>query len=409
MKVMVVHTYYGERGGEDAVYEGEVALMRSRGTLVREVAFRNKGFGMLKFFFGLWNPLSCFRIWKEVRSFRPDVVHVHNLHFAASPGVIWVLKAMGVPVVMTLHNFRLICPSATLFLNGVTDTRSTRVAFPWHAVRSRCYRGSMLLTFWVAFVSRFHDWIGTWAKVDAFILLNSNAANLFAGSRLHFERDRMVIKPNFQEASQRPSMVTGNGFIYVGRLSREKGLDSLLDAFSGSDERLVIAGDGELRNMAMERAREHRNIDYLGFVGRDEVSRRMRSAKGLVFTSRTFEGLPMVIVGAFAQAIPVIAQSNDSLTDYLSDGHNAILYSGKDGDRLEDAIRRFQALSPQQYQDMREAAYQTYLKYFTPTENARKLTALYRRLRVGWRVIEGDRSGRSPDRSIGSARILKAH
>ena len=114
-------------------------------------------------------------------------------------------------------------------------------------------------------------------------------------------------------------------------------------------------------------------------------------------------------MGAFAQAIPVIAQSNDSLTDYLSDGHNAILYSGKDGDRLEDAIRRFQALSPQQYQDMREAAYQTYLKYFTPTENARKLTALYRRLRVGWRVIEGDRSGRSPDRSIGSARILKAH
>ncbi|RYG27917.1 MAG: hypothetical protein EOO01_40620, partial [Chitinophagaceae bacterium] len=188
MKILVIHTIYTTRGGEESVVENEVEDLKRAGHEVKTLFFSNGGNALvqaLKIAALPFNPLSYFQTRRILREFRPDVVHIHNWNFAASPSVIRAARAEGIAVVLTIHNFRLLCPSATLFHDGNLFMDSVNGHFPWAAIKKAVYRNSRIITFWLAFSVYVHKKLGTWKGVNKYIVLNEFTRSLFARSDLH--------------------------------------------------------------------------------------------------------------------------------------------------------------------------------------------------------------------------------
>ena len=160
MKVLIVHTSYKYKGGEDIVVQEEAKLLTSYGCEVEVLLFSNEGNTLLKLLQLTFNISAYLKTIEKINLFKPDVVHIHNLHFAASPSVIYAVKKCRIPIVLTLHNFRLLCPSATLFFNGKLFTDSLRQSFPVNAIRKGVYRNA-IITFWLSFSIKLHQWLGT--------------------------------------------------------------------------------------------------------------------------------------------------------------------------------------------------------------------------------------------------------
>ncbi|MBS1503173.1 MAG: glycosyltransferase family 4 protein, partial [Bacteroidetes bacterium] len=231
MKVLIVHTYYAERGGEDTVFETECSLLKSAGVSVEKVSFQNKKHQLINILLEPFNPFSYYRIKRHVKKFKPDVMHVHNWHFASSPSVIWAAKVSKVPIVMTLHNYRILCPSAILYHQGDLFLDSLKRGFPWAAVKKRVYKNSFTLSLWLAMVITLHKRLKTWKYVNRFIALSNFAKGVLSRSELKLDDSKIIVKANFVQPNGYAINSTRNKFIYVGRLSDEKGVDLILSAF----------------------------------------------------------------------------------------------------------------------------------------------------------------------------------
>ncbi|MDQ2751614.1 MAG: glycosyltransferase, partial [Bacteroidota bacterium] len=222
-----------------------------------------------------YNPFSYRRINRWLNIVKPDVVHIHNWHYSASPAIIRAVKKRGIPVVHTLHNFRLLCPSGTMLHNNVISSDYLRNRFPWQSVRNRAYRNSYLQTFWLASVIWFHKTIGTWKSVDKFIALTEHAKSIFQSSDI-FTKEKIVVKPNFIANIPSEECERQSHFLFTGRLSVEKGLDVLLTAFANSGHTLKIIGDGPLRGLVENYVSNHKNIIYLGFKNKNEIINELK-------------------------------------------------------------------------------------------------------------------------------------
>ena len=151
LKILFIHTYYKQKGGEDHAFESEVSLFKEQGYDVEVLTFNNKNNSLIKFLFFPFNIVSYFKTRGIIRKFSPSVVHIHNLFFAASPAILYAVKQYKLPCVLTVHNFRFFCPSATLFNKNQLYTKSIGQQFPWQAVKDKVYRGFMASTFWLRF------------------------------------------------------------------------------------------------------------------------------------------------------------------------------------------------------------------------------------------------------------------
>jgi glycosyltransferase involved in cell wall biosynthesis len=255
-----------------------------------------------------WNVRVAQRLSRLIARDRPDVAHVHNTWFAMTPAVLRTLSSAGVPVVMTLHNYRLLCTNASLFRDG--DTCQDCVGrTAWPGVQHKCYRASVVASSAVAATIMTHRAVGTWRHhVDRFVVLNTFARDIFI--RGGIPADKLWIKPNFSPDHGRRHSAPSSSrtVLFVGRTDRLKGLGVLLDAWSltrPGDLQLVIVGDGPERDRY-----EHRGIPGVRFVGRQpagSVREWMQSSRALVFPSLLYEGQPMVVLEAFAAGLPVIA------------------------------------------------------------------------------------------------------
>ena len=310
MRILQVHTRYRQRGGEDVVVEAEADLLRQAGHEVRQVIAQNPQGSVraaANLAFAPWNPYWVHRIRREVESFRPDVVHVHNTWFTMSPAVLRAAKQAGAAVVMTLHNYRLTCANALLFRDG-TICEDCVGASPWPAVRHACYRGSRAQSFVAAATVALHRNLGTWVRhVDRFIALTDFQRNLMI--RAGFPADRVVVKPNFvPDPGPRPSPPSAsNVVLYVGRLSYEKGVDLLIDAWRRARTQhleLWVAGCGPLATHLYQE-RVH-GIVALGEVPRSKVWDLLFSARALAMPSIGYETFGLSIVEACAAALPVL-------------------------------------------------------------------------------------------------------
>ena len=378
MKVLLIHSYYLQRGGEDNLFEQEFALL-NRTEDVRTLSFRNKpGYrGALQFLFSIWNLAAARRLKNEIRSYRPDVIHLHNIHFAIGPLAIRVAKQAGVPVVMTLHNYRLLCPSATLSYKGELFTESLNETFPWKAVRKKVYRDSLLQTFWLAWIIFFHKKIGTWKMIDRYIVLTDFARELFLHSSFGLKPEKYVVKSNFKDEANLSSVQKGKHFLFVGRLSPEKGIRVLLDAFAGSDLELQIAGDGPLLPEVMSATEKYANIRFLGPLDHKKVQDAMQECTSLVFPSIWYEGMPMTILEAFSTGTPVIAGKLGAMASLIEHGYNGLHYNADDPRSLSEKLLSWQNMDTGRREKIRQNALSTYKAHYTPEQNKKTLLDIY--------------------------------
>ena len=303
MRVLIAHNAYQQRGGEDSVVADEVELLRAGGHEVMQMSAHNDDIaqmGRLELAAGtLWSGASARQMRALCSAFRPDVVHVHNSFPLLSPAVHWAAQEAGVPVVQTLHNFRLLCPQAMLLREGrVCEDCVGRL--PWRGAMRGCYRGSVTQSTLLAGMLALHRGLGTWhRRVNRFIALNSFCRDKFVQGGL--PAARVVVKPNFVDLPLPPPH-RREGLLFVGRLSPEKGLGVLAAASRELAAPVTVVGSGPME----QSLRGEPGLRLLGAMPMDQVMKQMQSAAALVLPSVWYENFPRTLVEAWACGLSLI-------------------------------------------------------------------------------------------------------
>lgn len=384
MRILLIHNKYKQAGGEDGVFKTEGELLAGFGHIVEEMVFDNssingflnKCINGLKF---LYNPTSAKAIGKKIEQFKPDVIHVHNFVPLISPSVFWVANKHKVPIILTLHNFRMICPSATLFHKNFIYEKSLQSSFPWDAIMKGVYRNSVVETAILAFGMAFHHMIGTWNnKVDFYIALTSFAKGKFVGARVPLPTQKVLVKPNSVSDCGMGTARRRDHFLFVGRLVEEKGLRTLLQAALLSPFKLIIIGEGPMQQEVIDHAKLNPNVVYLGPQNKATVISHMKACAGLIFPSLWYEGLPLTMVEAFSAGTPVIASNHGAMAELINDGVNGLLF---EPGRERELVRRIEDVMYERVDvdAISEKARATYLKYYTPERNYNLLLTIYNR------------------------------
>jgi glycosyltransferase involved in cell wall biosynthesis len=391
MKVLLVHNQYrsGAPGGEDVAFAQERALLESAGVEVvaytrsnDEVDERNP----LEAALTAWNLRWSARTHREIGALlereRPAVAHFHNTFPLVSASGYAACRERGVPVVQTLHNYRTVCAAATFYRDGRV-CELCRPGAPWPAVRHRCYRGSAPGSLAVAWMLWRHWRDGVFTElVDRFIVLTPFAARRLEAAGI--PRERILVKPNAVAPPPPPPAGPPGGryALYAGRLSEEKGIGTLLDAWREvPDLPLKIAGDGPLMAALAARVRaESLPVELLGMVPREEVLRLMAGALVQVVPSRCYEGaLPLVAIEAWASGVPMAASRIGSLAEMIEDGRTGLLSEPGDAAGLASGLRRL-ADDPSLRVRLAAAGREAYRALFTPEHSRAALLGLYREL-----------------------------
>lgn len=318
--------------------EAESELLRSHGHEVRLFGRSNCDIEALsRVRLGvrtLWSASSASELSEILRKFAPQVVHVHNTFALMSPSVYWAAGTAGVPVVQTLHNFRLLCPQATFLRNGAV-CEDCLGHLPWRGAVRGCYRDSRAQSSMVAAMLTVHRALGTWRhKIARYIALNEFCRSKFIEGGLPPER--IAVKPNFVELPA-PADSLREGFLFVGRLSVEKGV-AVLGAASAALPRAVVrvAGVGPQSESLAKCAP---TVQLLGSLKKDEVRSAMLHARALVMPSTCQESFPLALIEAFANALPVIASRVGALAELVEDGVTGLTFRAGDAEDLASKMR----------------------------------------------------------------------
>ncbi len=380
MKILVAHNFYQQPGGEDQVFLSETRMLENNGhTVVRftEDNHRVENMGRLALAAAtVWNRDAAARLVAVVREQKPQIVHFHNTFPLLSPACYYAARRHGAAVVQTLHNYRLLCPAATLLRNGRPCEDCVGATLPWHGVQHRCYRGNRMASAGVAAMLGVHNLSGTWrTAVDAYIALTAFSRSKFIAGGLPAER--IFIKPNFTEPD--PGVGAGGGsYLYAGRLSQEKGLETLVEAWRAHPEfpLLKIIGDGPLAGWLRNAISDLPNVAWLGRKTRAEVFQEMQSAKALVLPSIWYENFPVTIVEAFATGLPAIVSNAGTLPELVDDKVTGHVFQSRDATDLALKVLRMEQ-DGEAYSKMRVTARATFENSYREDKNYLSLIAIY--------------------------------
>jgi glycosyltransferase involved in cell wall biosynthesis len=381
MNILLIHNFYQQPGGEDQVFRAEAALLEAHGHRVIRFQEHNEGVNQRSTIElatdTIWNRWTFKQLRTLIREGQVDLMHVHNTFPLISPACYYAAGAEAIPVVQTLHNYRILCPSATLFRDGAVceDCLGKRVA--WPAVVHSCYRGSRPATAAAAAMLAVHGALGTYQrKVSAFIALTEFARAKFIEGGL--PEEKIFVKPNFLQDD--PGCGSGDGgfVLFVGRLTEEKGIETLLKAWSLSSELppLEIIGDGPLASDVAAAVSGNPNIRWRGWLERERVFERMKAASAIVLPSTWYEAFPMTVVEAFAMGLPVIASKLGSLGSLIDHQRTGLHFAAGDADDIARQVR-WLGEHPDQVLEIRLAARREYLLRYTGERNYRELRAIY--------------------------------
>lgn len=316
MKVLIAHNRYrsDQPSGENMVVDAEIDLLRREGVEVVPFIRSSDEIASMGAMDKLDVALGPIRSRSGVRQFkqllaehRPDVVHVHNVYPLLSPQIVREAKSQGIPVVMTVHNFRLDCVAGTYFRDGQVCTECSGRSFATPALAHGCYRGSQSQSLPMVLGRSLNR--STWQDVDRFLALTSFHAEFL--ERIGIRRERIVIRPTSAPDPGEPTP-PGRDVLFLGRLDETKGVEVLLEAWSRSSaaqsgRRLIIAGSGPLAADIQRAAERDPSIAFHGPVDRDGAQALMRQCGVVAIPSVWFEGLPRVLVEAYAAGRAVIA------------------------------------------------------------------------------------------------------
>lgn len=381
MRIIVAHNRYRYAGGEDSVMRSEVQMLRSAGHEVELFEADNKTIDGLVAKISAAGSLfhsdySSGRMTALIRSFHPDILHIHNWFPLLSPSIIAAANAENVPVVQTLHNFRMLCANANLFRDGHICHDCLGKAVPLGAAIHACYSNSHLGSAIVSAAYSYHRFARTWNGVSVFIALTEFQRSLLI--RGGVDATRTVVKPNFLREPGRVGAGRGGYALFVGRLTEEKGIRTILNAWEQGKVAipLKIMGDGPLADEVRRRAVRRADIEYLGHQPQTEVYDAMADARFLVFPSECYEAFGLTIVEAFSRGTPVIAADRESITELVRNGQTGLRFIPGDPDDLA-AKAALISVDAAAYQAMRLACRKTYEEFYTEERNYKMLTGIY--------------------------------
>lgn len=372
MRVLIAHSRYrtGTSSGENRVVGDERTLLAQAGHAVSSFEPTLVGGRTLRAATQtVWSRPAASALRRAAQVERPDVVHFHNLFPNISPAALRAASDMGVPTVMTLHNFRLSCLAATLLRDGAT-CEDCLGRPPWRGVVHGCYRSSRAASAVLAGSLTLHRAIGSFDRVTLFAAVSCFVRDKLVEGGLDAQRVR--VRRNFSWPMPRRSG-PGSSFLVVGRLSAEKGIDTLLRAWNGQG-RLVVAGDGPERERLTALAPT--GVEFLGAVEPAAVPALLADARALLFPSRCYEGSPRAIVEAMAAGVPVIASDLGGLPEHVEDGHNGLLVAPDDIDGWAAAIERLG--DDDVSLELGTGAYERWQQEFSPEIALESLLAIYR-------------------------------
>lgn len=380
MRIFVIHNHYQDKGGEDVVFAQEVDALRQVHT-VETLTFHNrKGWrGLFQFALYPWNVFAVRKAIRAIKSFNPDVVHIHNTHYAVGPLLFRALYKRNIPVVATLHNFRILDPSAALFHQGTPYRPDLEADFPWQSVGKKVLDNSFLKTFWTAFTYYLHKKIGTWQQVDRYLVFSNFAKEMFMESRLHLDNNQIAIKPNFVTPASLPPPLPERQdfFVYIGRLSEEKGIAPLLQGFAQSSATLRIYGDGPLREEVLQYAGKHSNIQYKGYQQKEVLTEALLSCQALLVPSICYEGMPLSILEAFSLGTAVLVSDLGILPEMVQERVHGLHFQPNNPTSLAEALTRWEALVKTDKQQISKNCHNTYLDRYSPEKNVLLLQNIY--------------------------------
>jgi len=315
-----------------------------------------------------------------LRREKPDVVHVHNTFVIISPSIYSACFEAGVPVVQTLHNFRLLCPVATFFRNGKLCQECTEGSL-WRSVEHACYNGSHFATATVAFMLAYHRMRKTWDReISCFVALSEFSRNKFVEGGLPAEK--VFLKPNFVYPD--PCARNGNGgyAVFVGRLSPEKRVSTILEAWKRLSHTipLRIVGDGPERDRLRQQAEKDglTNICFEGRLPREQTLEAIGNARFLLFPSDMCENFPVTLVESFACGTPVICSRTGAMKDIVADGRSGLHFTTGDPDDLAQKVD-WAWTHLEETQAMGKEARREYEAKYTAEKNYPLLLEIYQR------------------------------
>jgi glycosyltransferase involved in cell wall biosynthesis len=382
VKILLVHNHYRQPGGEDVVFAEEAELLQQHGHEVSKHTETNQRTnGMSRMALAtqtIWSQASRRKLLQKLREFRPQVAHFHNTFPLLSPSVYYACRQARVPVVQTLHNYRLFCPTATFYRNGRVCEDCLGKTPPWLGVWRACYHGSRAQSAVVATMLTLHRWRKTWLdQVDLYIALTEFGRAKYIEAGL--PEDKIMVKPNFVSPDPGRREGAGEYALFVGRLSLEKGVRNLLRAWQNLRTvplKIVGSGplDGEVRSFIA--AHQLDRVSVLGQRDHAEIFSLMKNARLFIFPSEWYEAFGCVVIEAFACGVPVVAARLGAMAEIVDDGRTGLHFAPGDPNDLAEKVAWAWA-HPQPLQNMGREARAEFEAKYTAKRNYEMLRNIY--------------------------------
>ncbi|GAB1766404.1 glycosyltransferase family 4 protein [Priestia megaterium] len=385
IKVLIIHNYYKHSGGEDKVVEEEIRLLEQNKINVIKYFISNdeiKMDGVInKLILGI-NTIYSKKQYNSLKAIllkeRPDVVHVHNTFPLISPSVYYLCSELGVPVVQTLHNYRLGCAGAMLLRDGQVCEKCIQGSLI-NGIKHGCYRDSRIQTVPLSTMLYTHRFLNTWnKKVNKYIALTSFAKKKF--QEIGLDEKKIAVKPNFIKSQHISNYTKENQIVFVGRISKEKGLHLLLEAWKGLSPqfktKLNIIGDGPLKEELASKYEKYKNINFLGKLDSNEVLGHMAKSKYIVVPSVWYEGFPMTIIEAYSVNTPVISSNIGSLKEVVKEEVTGFHFENNNVADLKYVLEK--ALKYKEYEDLQENIKVHFNNNYTSDINFKILMNIYK-------------------------------
>lgn len=381
MKVLLCHNYYQQRGGEDQVFEDEAWLLREFGHEVVQFELSNHAIHGMKrselIRKTFWNAEVADELRQLIRDFRPQVVHCVNFFPLISPAICHTAISSGCAMVQALHNYRLICPKAQLMRNGKICEDCVGKRLAWPAIVHGCYRDDRLATSVVVGMLSYHRWKRTWSRfIDRFIVPSQLTRDKYV--QAGFPAEKIAVKANFVRPDPGPGEGAGEYAVFVGRLSAEKGLMTLLDAWSRlpGNQPLMILGDGPLAGDVRKAADRDSRIQWLGQCSLEEVCRRLGNARFSIMPSIWYEPFGRTVIESFAVGTPVLAARIGAMLELVEENQTGRFFDPGNAEDLAEKVSGMFADHEVQTR-LRARVRQEYLEKFTPKTNYNELISIY--------------------------------
>ncbi|MEX6586745.1 glycosyltransferase family 4 protein [Paraclostridium bifermentans] len=380
--VLMAHNYYQVPGGEDTVFHNEVKMLEKNGHNVTKYTRHNdeiKGGLINKLKLGI-DTIFSFKTYKEVKELidknNIDVVHVHNTLPLISPSIYYAARAKRVPVVQTIHNFRLLCPGATFTKKGQICEACINKGLG-QSLKNRCYRNSFSQTLIMYAMLKIHRLIGTYKKINYIALTEFNKNKLL---NLVNNEERVYVKPNFIEEKEQVSRKLENYFVYIGRLDEIKGIKFLVESWKSinNDINLYIIGDGSEKENIEKFVDENniKNTKLLGFMERSKAFKVIEKSRAVIIPSKCYEGFPMTIAESFSLGVPIIGSKLGNIESIIDDRYNGLLFNTNSSESLTDLVEKL-FYNRDLNIELGNNAYETFTKFYTDKENYKILSKIY--------------------------------